>query len=613
MVFLFQKHKNDIIFKKNQADIFDNFSSRITDSAKKYFITKANELISTNYNSIPASLYMDFLRTGNRVKFEKIYFEKRRILNTLVLGKMSEESHRFDDDIINGIFSICEESGWQIPAHNSYKRDEKQLILPDKSRPVLDLFACESGAQLAVIYHLFKDFDEISPLIRKRIYDELIQRIITPYLSSHFWWMGNGEEEMCNWTIWCTQNILITAYFLELSSDIIAKIIDKALYSIDAFLKDYGTDGSCNEGAMYYHHAGLCLDITTILLNAFTNNAFTDIFEEPLIRNIANYIANVHVSGNYYLNYADCSPILEPAGIREFLFGKDISSLSLMSLAASSFYESRKEPDKHYLSDEINLFYRIFTAIYEKEALDFAKESNKTIAPHNVFYESTGIFVARNNQILVSAKAGHNGDSHNHNDSGSIILYVNNKPVFIDVGVESYTKKTFSNKRYEIWTMQSGFHNLPTIADSDELAGIDYKVSDIDVTLGQGNEISKIQMNLKNAYPDTVFLDYYIRTVTFNPTAESKVVIHDSWDFKQNALNTNVILNFMTYEKPEISENILKIGELCLFEFTQASAKITEIKIEDERLAKSWKHSIYKICFKPKENFFTLKLLFCFI
>ena len=75
MVFLFQKHKNDIIFKKNQADIFDNFSSRITDSAKKYFITKANELISTNYNNIPASLYMDFLRTGNRVKFEKIYRE----------------------------------------------------------------------------------------------------------------------------------------------------------------------------------------------------------------------------------------------------------------------------------------------------------------------------------------------------------------------------------------------------------------------------------------------------------------------------------------------------------------------------------------------------------
>jgi hypothetical protein len=36
------------------------------------------------------------------------------------------------------------------------------------------------------------------------------------------------------------------------------------------------------------------------------------------------------------------------------------------------------------------------------------------------------------------------------------------KPVIIDVGVKR-VRKTFSPQRYEIWTMQSAYHSLPTI------------------------------------------------------------------------------------------------------------------------------------------------------
>ena len=43
---------------------------------------------------------------------------------------------------------ICEESAWQLPAHNSYIRDTPQLPLPDVTRPIVDLFAAETGALL---------------------------------------------------------------------------------------------------------------------------------------------------------------------------------------------------------------------------------------------------------------------------------------------------------------------------------------------------------------------------------------------------------------------------------------------------------------------------------
>src|SRR5690606_39665769 len=55
---------------------------------------------------------------------------------------------------------------------------------------------------------------------------------------------------------------------------------------------------------------------------------------------------------------------------------------------------------------------------------------------------------------FFAAKGGYNNESHNHNDIGSFILYKEGKPLFIDAGVGTYTKKTFSNERYDIWTMQ---------------------------------------------------------------------------------------------------------------------------------------------------------------
>lgn len=65
--------------------------------------------------------------------------------------------------------------------------------------------------------------------------------------------------------------------------------------------------------------------------------------------------------------------------------------------------------------------------------------------------------------FYVAAKGGHNLESHNHNDVGHYIVYIDGNPVIIDTGVGPYTGKTFGAQRYEIWTMQSAYHSLPTI------------------------------------------------------------------------------------------------------------------------------------------------------
>lgn len=548
-------------------------------------ISQGEEYLNYNYPVIRATDFMNFKRTGNRVDFENLYFERRYALNSLVAAECAEDKGRFLDDIINGIFALCEESAWQLPPHNSYIRNTPQEILPDATRPVMDLFACETGAQLSCIrYLLGSRLDRVSPFINTRIASELERRIFIPYIHEHFWWMGKEEEPMCNWTPWCTQNVLL-AVFLQGELPGTEKAVTlKAAESLDYFLKDYGEDGCCDEGAQYFRHAGLCLDGAADILNRITGGAFEELYDWDKVKNIASYIFNVHVDDKYYINFADCSPVAGRAGVREFLFGRRTSQPELMLFAAKDMKAARGDifADE---SNRLNLFYRMQTIFHYQEVMDY--DTSRTPVHKDIYYPSVGLFLSRNDAFCLAVKAGDNDDSHNHNDTGSFTLYKNGRPLFIDIGVESYTAKTFSPHRYEIWTMQSCYHNLPTIEGLDQCDGAEYHAAEVE-TVFRDTE-SSISMELSGAYSLKTCKKYYTRRIFFDKL-KSRILLTDTTDAG------NVILNFITYEKPEAADNRIMIGSLAQADFSGAKLMAVEVlPITDARLQTAWDHELYRI------------------
>lgn len=575
---------------------------RLPESVKRNCVESAEKNLDFVFTGIPITSFMEFTRNGNRVNFEKLNFSKRYALNSLILGECIEYKGRFLDAILNGIYSICEESAWQLPAHNSYVRGGENYLLPDVTDPVIDLFAAETGALLATTSYLFHDeFDKISPSINKMILDLLKRRIFEPYMRRHFWWMGNGDEPMCNWTVWCTQNVL-NAVFLTDSAfkdkpdidglsfeEFKREVIGKSCYSIDCFLKDYGDDGCCDEGALYYGHSALCLFNATLTLDAVTDGAFRHLFHEEKIKNIATYIFKVHVHDRYYFNFADCSAKLDRTGAREFLFAKAIGNEEMMRFAASDY--AKTETGKN--EEELNLFHRLQTLFTAEEMLKF--DISKPVRHENTFYESVGLFIARDDRFALAVKAGDNDDSHNHNDTGSIILYKDNHPVLIDVGVESYTAKTFSDKRYEIWTMQSAFHNLPTINGVMQHDGPSFKAVNVSHSFG---EISQISMDISKAYPEEAGVSSYVRHVSLHK--ESKVVIEDIIRFaKGNPSENKYYLSFMLYDEPKITGNTVMLSSASLVFPEKVALSVETIPITDPRLKWSWDHDIYRLIARP--------------
>ena len=573
--------------------------AKLPSRVQSEIVEEGESFLHYEYPVIRATDFMNFKRTGNRVSFEDVYFARRHALNGLVLAECVERKGRFLDDIVNGIFAICEESAWQLPPHNSYLRNEPQYILPDATRPVIDLFAAETGAMLAWVGKLLKkELDEISPFIMTRIQHELATRIVTPYLTQHFWWMGKDEEPMCNWTVWCTQNVLLTAFTGDFDNKTRMAVFRKAAAGCDYFLKDYGDDGCCDEGAQYYRHAGLCLFGAMDILNQVSGGIFEPLFQWEKVKNIAAYILNVHVDDKYYFNFADCSPVAGRAGVREFLFGKATGQPELVRFAAKDF---QAEP-KLYTDEvnRINLYYRLETIFTYEEITNY--DVSEPIFHRDVYYPSVGLFIVHDGILSLAVKSGDNDDSHNHNDTGSFTLYKNGKPIFVDIGVESYTKKTFSPNRYEIWTMQSGYHNLPTINGIDEKDGSTYCATDVKVVLE--SDTPNISMELATAYPtdNSNAPLSYIRKVCLDKQTHS---VH----LEDNTNADNVILNFITYEKPEITGNCIQIGSQAKVTFSGADLLTVEVlPITDARLQKAWDHDLYRIRLTMTEQKFHMDI-----
>ena len=135
------------------------------------------------------------------------------------------------------------------------------------------------------------------------------------------------------------------------------EILEKACRSVDYFLDEYGDDGCCDEGAQYYHHAGLCLGIILELCNEVTKGAFEGIAKETKIRNMADYLFKVHVDDIYYVNFADCSPVAGRCAAREYLFAKMTENPAMMAFTADDF--RRGLPYTLLIREENNLFYRL--------------------------------------------------------------------------------------------------------------------------------------------------------------------------------------------------------------------------------------------------------------
>jgi hypothetical protein len=211
--------------------------------------------------------------------------------------------------------------------------------------------------------------------------------------------------------------------------------------------------------------------------------------------------------------------------------------------------------------------------------------------------------IQSSNGLYLAAKGGHNDESHNHNDVGNFIIYLNGRPAIIDVGVETYRRQTFSNERYTIWTMQSAYHNLPLINGQMQKNGRQYAAGNVTYVPGKNKTI--FSMNLEKTYPEEAGINSYKRTINFNKG--KGIWIEDLYLFENenNQVEMNIMTHFLVKEsKPGqlilVNRNIPE-DLLCIdYDKNIFMVKTENIPLSDPRLKSVWGDELIRLIFSAR-------------
>ena len=194
--------------------------------------------------------------------------------------------------------------------------------------------------------------------------------------------------------------------------------------------------------------------------------------------------------------------------------------------------------------------------------------------------------------LFVAFKGGDNAEHHNHNDVGNVIIYHNGNPVLIDTGAGEYTKKTFSPQRYELWFMQSDYHNLPAFGGVSQREGKQYASS------GEiySPETGAAQMELAGAYPQEAALISFARAVV--PQDDSSVTITDTVEM---AREQEVDFRYMTCAEPrlmEVGKLLLAEGRVMIYD-PRLTCEIEAFPVNDPGIERNWHtDTLWRIHFK---------------
>ncbi|MDF2962210.1 MAG: hypothetical protein K0S39_3945 [Paenibacillus sp.] len=586
---------------KPYPDIEDRSSwEALPASIRDKWISAGEQYVGYDWPTLPAVRYMDFVRNGNRTRFQKPYFDRREALARLVIAECMENKGRFVDEIINGIWSISEESYWVVPAHKNASIASYGDALPDVTDPVVDLFAAETASLFAWTHYLIKPrLEAESRLVTKRIQYEVKRRILDPYLErDDFGWMGfSARKNVNNWNPWINSNMITSFLLLEEDTGRRIEGIKKTLRSLDVFMNIHHSDGGCDEGPGYWSRAGASLfDCLELLYSA--SGGVINLYGEPLIKEIGRYIYRAHIHNDYYVNFADGDARLNIDADVVYRFGCRIEDDKMAALGANAY---RKGGEVKRLS-----LLRAIPAIFNEEKLAAAPCEPPLV--RDVWLDGIEFMAAREQEgsaqgLFLAAKGGHNNESHNHNDVGQFIVYANGKPFLIDIGVEEYISKTFSPRRYEIWTMQSVYHNLPAVDGVHQQAGRDYKATDAEYH--SNDDLAQLSLNIAAAYPEEAGIESWKRTYRLHRGKEAFIEILE--DFKLHRESGDISLSLMTVCKPQLSSAGTIVlqnehGEQVQLEYDEDlfAASSESIAIEDQRLRRVWGNELFRILLKSK-------------
>ncbi|MHC4325635.1 MAG: heparinase II/III domain-containing protein [Planctomycetota bacterium] len=438
----------------NNRSVWKKLSEK--DSFRK-IISDAETLLEQAIPEQPDDLYLDFSRTGNRTRWQRVSGRRRARVRTFAMAECLENKGRFVPAFEEIVRVLCSERTWVMPAH------DRQLTNFHGKIVDIDLGSSALGWSLATADYLLAD--KLTPETRRLIRDNLNRRIFQPYLEmvsgkrKKNWWMTGTN----NWNAVCLAGVTGSALAVIDLGETRALFIAAAENYSKNFLKGFTDDGYCSEGLGYWNHGfGYYIMLSELIYQA--TDGKVKLLEDAKAKQAATFGSRIEIINRIYPAFADCSIRARPGSQLMYFISRrlglglrDWEQIDPVSAGGS---------------------------LYQSMMYSFPNSASRSLPARNAsegpgirsWFEDAGVLIcrpARNSasSLAVALKGGHNNEHHNHNDVGSFVVVLDDKPLLIDPGGEVYTARTFSGRRYESNVLNSFGHPVPLVGGKLQQTG----------------------------------------------------------------------------------------------------------------------------------------------
>jgi len=178
--------------------------------------------------------------------------------------------------------------------------------------------------------------------------------------------------------------------------------------------------------------------------------------------------------------------------------------------------------------------------------------------------------------------------------------------------VGEYTSKTFSPRRYEIWTMQSGWHNLPAVNGLDQGAGAEFRARD--AVFSPGRDAARLSLDIARAYPPEAKVETWRREVTLD-RKKREVVLAERYAIGEP--REPLRLHFVTPRTPDLgaagrvalpggvgdpSSAGSQAPAVLLYDARRLTAAAEEKPVDDARLRPVWGDRLFRIVLTARDR-----------
>ena len=534
------------------------------DSFKK-IISEAEKLLEQAIPEQPDDLYLDFSRTGNRTRWQRVSGRRRARVRTFALAECLENKERFIPAFEEIVRVLCSERTWVMPAH------DRQLTNFHGKIVDIDLGSSALAWSMATADYLLAD--KLSSETHRLIRDNLDRRIFQPYRDmvsgkrKKNWWMTGTN----NWNAVCLAGVTGSALAVIDSRETRALFIAAAEDYSKNFLKGFTDDGYCSEGLGYWNYGFGYYIMLSEMIHQSTDGK-VDLLQNNKAKQAATFGSKIEIINGVYPAFADCSIRAEPSSHLMYFISRRLG-LGLRSWeqidpvsAGSSLYQS------------------MMYSFPNSASLSLPAQNASEGPGIRSWFENAGVLICRpaansTSRLAVALKGGNNAEHHNHNDVGSFVLVLGDRPLLLDPGGEVYTARTFSSRRYESNVLNSFGHPVPLVAGKLQRTG--RQASGRIVREDFTKNIDTLLLDISSAY-DVPELEKLQRKFVYSRQGPGSLTVTDEVVFSKPCDFGTALITFDKWQQLSTSSLVIRDQDKAL----RVDIKVTgtDFKVQPETI-----------------------------